>query len=187
MNEGSEALTIEQVRSARRRLQSSFAEELQELGTDPARIVEDALRLSGLEFLQRWLRPQIPPPPPFAVLLGMEWIEIEPARVKLALEPTEWMSNLLGGAHGGIAAALLDTALGGAIHTTLPPGTGFATTDLHVRYLRAMTLEPGRVIASAAVIHSGRRHATAEGRVEVEATGKLIAAGTAGCAILKGP
>ncbi len=86
--------------------------------------------------------------------------------------------------HGGIAATLLDTVMSSAVHSILPAGTGYATSDLHTRFLRPMHPGTGRVLATGTVTHGGRRHATAEGRVEVEATGKLIASGTAACSII---
>jgi uncharacterized protein (TIGR00369 family) len=97
------------------------------------------------------------------------------------------MFNPLGLIHGGIAATLLDTALGSAVHTTLPPATGYATTDLHIRYMRPMNPETGRVVATATVVNAGKRQVTAEGRIEVESTGKLVATGDAGCTIIRPP
>jgi uncharacterized protein (TIGR00369 family) len=184
MTDTTHSVTLDRARSVRRRIQAYIAEEMRELGADPMMLAQQAANMSGLEFLQRWLRPEAPPPPPIAVLLGMEWVEIEPSRVVGALEPADWMFNPIGSIHGGIAATMLDTVLGCAVQTTLPAGSGYATTDLHVRYIRPMDTGTGRVIATGTVVHAGRRHATAEGRVEVEATGKLIATGTAGCAIL---
>jgi uncharacterized protein (TIGR00369 family) len=185
MTDTPSSLTFEHVRSVRRRIQAYIAEEMRELGADPTMLAQEAVNMSGLEFFARWFRPEIPPPPAIVVLLGMEWIELGPSRAVLALEPAEWMFNPLGSIHGGIAATLLDTAMSCAVHTTLPAGTGYATTDLHIRYIRAMNVDTGRVIATGTVAHAGRRHATAEGRIEVEATGKLIATGTAGCTILR--
>jgi uncharacterized protein (TIGR00369 family) len=184
MTETSRALMIDRAESARRRIQECLAEEMRELGADPMPI-EQAITMSGLEFFERWMQPEIPPPPPIAVLLGMEWIEIEESRVVLALEPADWMFNPIGLIHGGIAATLLDTVLGSAVHTMLPAATGYATTDLHVRYIRPLKADTGRVIATGTVIHAGRSQSTAEGRIEVEETGKLIATGTAGCTILR--
>jgi uncharacterized protein (TIGR00369 family) len=186
MTDATNPLTVDRVRSARRRLHAYVAEEMRELGADPAVLSREALSMSGLEWLERWLQPEIPPPPPLGVLFGIEWVEIEPSRATLALEPAEWMFNpTLGAVFGGVTATLLDTVCGAVIHTTLPAGTGYATTDLHIRFIRAMNADTGRVLARASVVHSGRRHATAEGRVEAEATGKLIATGTASCAILR--
>jgi uncharacterized protein (TIGR00369 family) len=186
MTDTTHSLTLDRVRSVRRKVHAYLAQEMRELGADPTMLTQEAVNMSGLEGLERWLRPEIPPPPPLGVLFGIEWVEIEPSRAVLALEPAEWMFNpILGAVFGGVTATLLDTVCGAAVHTTLPAGTGYATTDLHTRYMRAMNAGTGRVIVTGTVIHAGRRHATAEGRVEVEATGKLIATGTAGCTILR--
>src|SRR5947209_16536153 len=184
MTEIARELMIDRAAAARRRIQEQIAEQVRELGVDGTPL-EHVAGLSGHEFLRRWMQPEIPPPPAIAVLFGMEWLEVSEGRVVLALDPAQWMFNPLGMIHGGVAATLLDTALGSAVHTTLPPATGYATTDLHIRYLRAMNVETGRVVATATAVHSGRRNATAEGRIEAEATGKVIATGTAGCTILR--
>jgi uncharacterized protein (TIGR00369 family) len=56
---------------------------------------------------------------------------------------------------------------------------------LQVRYIRAMGEGTGRVLAEGRVVHRGRRTATAEGRLFVEADEKLIAHATTGCVILR--
>jgi uncharacterized protein (TIGR00369 family) len=86
--------------------------------------------------------------------------------------------------HGGIAATILDSCMGCAVHTTLEAGVGYTTTDLHVRYIRAMGEATGRVLAEGRVVHGGRRTATAEGRLFVESEQTLIAHATTGCMIL---
>ena len=84
------------------------------------------------------------------------------------MEPAEWMYNPIGSVHGGIAATILDSCMGCAVHTTLDAGVGFTTADLQVRYIRAMSEATGRVLAEGRVVHRGRRTATAEGRLFVE-------------------
>jgi uncharacterized protein (TIGR00369 family) len=185
MTETTPSLTIDRVRSARDSVYGYLAQQMRELGADPAMFAQQAIGMSGLEWLEQWLRPEVPPPPPIAVLFGAEWVEIEPSRVALAFEPAEWMFNPFGAVYGGVTATVIDILLGAAIHTTLPAGSGYATNDLHVRYVRAITADTGRVIATGAVVHAGRRHATVEARVEAEATGKLIATGTAAFTILR--
>ena len=186
MTDASASVTFDEVRAARHRIYACISEEMRRLGADPQTAAQEAITRGGLEFLARWVRPEIPPPPALPVLFGMQWVEIGPERVVLRLEPAEWMFTFLGAVHGGITATALDTVLGSALHTTLPAGTAYATSDLQIRYLRALTPDAGSVMASATVVHAGRRYATAEGRVEVEATGKLIATGTAGFAMLRG-
>ncbi len=187
MTDSTQTPMLDRVRSARRRIDEHFAQQMRELGApDPMKLAQQAATMTGLEFFEPWLRPDdMPPPPPIVVMLGIEWVELEPGRAVISLEPAEWMVNPIGVIHGGIAATLLDTVLACAIHSTLPAGTGYATSDLHTRFHRAMTTDTGRVIATGTVVHSGRRHATADGRIEVEATGKLIATGTTGCTILR--
>jgi uncharacterized protein (TIGR00369 family) len=114
----------------------------------------------------------------------MTLVEIGKGRAVFAVEPAEWMYNPIGSVHGGIAATLLDSCMGCAIHTTLPAGVGYATSDLHVRYARGMTVDTGRVVAEGNVVHAGRRLATAEGRLTVQATGKLIAHATTACLLI---
>jgi uncharacterized protein (TIGR00369 family) len=87
--------------------------------------------------------------------------------------------------HGGIAATLLDSAMGCAVQTTLEAGVGYTTLDLNVTFLRPMTVDTGKVLCEAAVVHTGSRVATAEGRVFSSRTGKLMATGTCSCVILR--
>jgi uncharacterized protein (TIGR00369 family) len=94
------------------------------------------------------------------------------------------MYNPIGSVHGGVAATLLDSCMGCAVHTTLPAGVAYTTADLQVRYIRAMGDATGRVLAEGRVVHRGRRTATAEGRLFVESDEMLIAHGTTGCVIL---
>jgi uncharacterized protein (TIGR00369 family) len=151
--------------------------------SDPAAVAIKGLNLPGIEYLRRIAHGTLPPPP-IAELLATSIVEVEPGRVVFALDPAEWMYNPIGSVHGGVAATVLDSCMGCAIHSTLDPGVGYTTTDLHVRYVRAMTHATGRVLAEGRVIHSGRRTATAEGRLIVERDGSLLAHATTGCAVL---
>ncbi len=138
---------------------------------------------TGLAFLQAIASGELPPPP-IARLLEMDIVEVEEGRAVFALTPAEWMFNPIGSVHGGIAATILDSCLGCAVQSTLPAGVAYTTSDLQVRYLRAMSAETGRVLAEGTVVHAGRRQATAEARLVVEASGKLIATATTGCLVL---
>jgi uncharacterized protein (TIGR00369 family) len=150
---------------------------------DPAATAERGLSMSGLDYI-RAIASRALAPPPVAELLGFEIVEAEHGRAVFALEPAEWMYNPIGMVHGGIAATILDSCMGCAVHTTLAAGVGYTTTDLQVRYIRAMSDVTGRVLAEGRVVHAGRRTATAEGRVFAESDEKLIAHGTTGCVIL---
>ncbi len=151
---------------------------------DPALLAAPASGLSGLETMQAILDGTLPPPP-FASALGIEVVEVGRGRAVFAVEPAEWMYNPLGSVHGGIAATLLDSCMGCAIHTTLDAGVSYTTTDLQVRYLRGMRAGVGRVLAEGRAVHAGRRTATAEGRLFLEEDPEvLFAHASTGCAIL---
>jgi uncharacterized protein (TIGR00369 family) len=150
---------------------------------DPAATAAEGLKLSGLDYISAIASGMLPAPP-IAELLGFEIVEAQEGRAVFAIEPAEWMYNPIGMVHGGIAATILDSCMGCAVHTTLAAGVGYTTTDLQVRYIRAMSAVTGRVLAEGRVVHAGKRTATAEGRVFAEADEKLIAHGSTGCAIL---
>lgn len=151
---------------------------------DPLASTARARSWTGEEYMTA-IRDGTVPPPPIAQLLGFSLVEVERGRAVFALEPAEWMYNPIGSVHGGVAATLLDSCMGCAVHTTLPPGAAYTTTDLQVRYISAMGADTGRVLAEGTVVHAGGRTATAEGRLFAQADGKLIAHGSTGCVILR--
>jgi uncharacterized protein (TIGR00369 family) len=152
--------------------------------TDPATLAAESVTESGFEYLRGIAAGRIPRPP-IAELIDSFIVEVEPGRVVFAADPAEWMYNPIGSVHGGIAATLLDSCMGCAVHTTLEAGIGYTTTDRQVRYIRPLTTSTGRVLAEGRVVHAGRRTATAEGRLFVESDHSLIAHATTGCAILR--
>ncbi len=151
------------------------------LDTTPLAL-DDLARMTGLELMQAVGRGDVPPPG-IAVTLGMMPVEIADGVCTFELSPDERMTNPLGTIHGGIAATILDSCMGCAVHTTLPPGVGYTTAQLNVHYLRAMQPGMGVVRATGTVIHRGRTQSTAEGKL-YDATGKLIAHATTTCLIL---
>ena len=152
--------------------------------SDPLVTASAAAELPGIEAIRKIAAGELPPPP-IASLLDFEITLVEPGRVIFAVTPQEWMYNPIGSVHGGVAATLLDSSLGCAIHTVLPAGARYTTTDLHVRYVRGMTAETGRVLADSRVVHAGRKLATSEGRLYAEADPeRLFAHATTSCLIL---
>jgi uncharacterized protein (TIGR00369 family) len=121
------------------------------------------------------------PSPGIAGLVGFTLSRVDHGDVEATLVTRADMTNPMGSVHGGIAATLLDTVMGCAVHTVLDAGEGYTTTDLHVHYVRGV--QPGKmVVATGTVVHRGRRLATAEGRV-VDEQGRLVAHGTTSCMV----
>jgi uncharacterized protein (TIGR00369 family) len=150
---------------------------------DPGVLVEAARGLSGLEFLQRIVAGELPPPP-IATLLKFELAELSEGHAVFAVEPAEYHYNPIGVVHGGLAATLLDSAMGCAVHSALPAGAGYTSLEIKVNFVRPLTAGTGRVRCEAKLIHLGGRTATAEGRV-VDEAGKLYAHGTTTCLIFR--
>jgi uncharacterized protein (TIGR00369 family) len=142
----------------------------------------DLASMTGLETMQLIVAGELPPPG-IAVLLGMSVVEVGDGIATFELRPDERMMNPIGSIHGGIAATILDSCLGCAVHTTLPAGVGYTTAQLNVHYLRAMQPGMGPVRATGTVIHRGRTQSTAEGKL-IDSNGKLIAHATTICLIL---
>ncbi len=122
------------------------------------------------------------PPPPIGDTLDFVPIHVEPGVAVFQGSPQQRHYNPLGTVHGGWFAALLDSALGCAVHTTLPAGKGYTTLELKVNMVRALTDQVPLVRAEGKVIHVGRQVATAEGRL-VGPDGTLYAHATTTCLI----
>lgn len=149
---------------------------------DPAASAAALPTRAGLDFLQAIGRGELPPPP-MARTLGIDAVAVAPGVATFAVVPDESHYNPLGIVHGGLLAALCDTALGCAVHSTLPAGTGYTTLELKVNFVRPVTARTGRLVCEGRVVHGGTRTATAEARVHDDA-GALYAHATATCLLL---
>jgi len=137
---------------------------------------------TGLEFLQRVVRGEVPGVP-IGNTLGFRVTEVENGRVVVTGRPDQRSYNLIGTVHGGWAAAVLDSALALSCLSTLDANQAFTTVDIRINYLRPLTIETGEVRAEGRVLQGGRRLAYCEAKL-TDAAGKLIAHGTGSCLIL---
>ena len=150
---------------------------------DPHSTAETGRSLSGLEYLQKIVAGELPAPP-MGALMNFRIVELDAGRATFAAQPAEYHYNPNGSVHGGLAATLLDSAMGCAVHSVLPAGVGYTTLEIKVNYLRPMTRDTGQVRCEANTIHVGRSTATAEGRI-VDEDGKLYAHATTTCIIFR--
>src|SRR6516225_2421409 len=138
---------------------------------------------TGLEMMQAMLRAEIPYAP-IAKTLSFQLIEVGPGRAVFQGTPRPEHLNPLGTIHGGWFATLLDSALGCAVHTTMPAGRAYTTAELGVNLVKALTPRVERVRAEGKVIHCGRQLATAEARL-VGPDGTLYAHATTTCLVFE--
>jgi uncharacterized protein (TIGR00369 family) len=114
---------------------------------------------------------------PMQALMNMRLIEADEGRVVFGGTPEEKHYNPGGTVHGAFTAAMLDSAMGCAVLTTLAAGIGQTTVEFKLNMVRPMSADSGEVRAEGLIVHRGRTIATAEGRL-LDASGKLIAHGT---------
>jgi uncharacterized protein (TIGR00369 family) len=136
---------------------------------------------SGLRIFQAVLAGEIPPPP-MAVMLSFTLLRIEPGFAVFQGRPSFRHYNPMGKVHGGWFATLLDSAMGCAVHSTLPAGKAYTTLELKINLVRALTDAVPLVRAEGRLVHGGRQVATAEGRL-VGPDGKLYAHASTTCLV----
>lgn len=141
--------------------------------------------MSGLQIFETIFAGDLPSPP-----IG-ETMDFIPVHMEKGLavfqgKPMLKHYNPLGTVHGGWYCTLLDSAVGCAVHTTLPAGKGYTTLEIKVNMLRPLTDATPLVRAEGKVIHTGQQVATAEGRI-VGPDGKVYAHATTTCLIFDVP
>ena len=91
--------------------------------------------MSGLEFVQGLVDGTLPLNT-MAETLGYDIVEVAKGRVVAAAEPHAGHLNPAGTVHGGLAATLLDSAMGLAIRTMLEKGFAQTTLEFKISLVR---------------------------------------------------
>src|ERR1700751_220443 len=110
----------------------------------------------------------------------------EPGAVVIHSVPGLRHYNPIGSVHGGYAAILLDSAMGLAVQSTLPAGTGYTTLEFKISFVRGMNETSGVIRTEGRVLNAGRRIATAEARI-TDAGDRLLAHATTTCLVFEFP
>jgi uncharacterized protein (TIGR00369 family) len=141
--------------------------------------------MAGIDFVRAIFAGELPEPP---IMQSVEPFDCtaEPGVVVINSIPGFRHYNPIGSVHGGYAATLLDSAMGLAVHTTLPPGTGYTTLEFKLSFIRGMTTDTGAVRTEGRTLHVGRRTATAEARI-TDSKGRLLAHATTTCLVFEIP
>lgn len=140
---------------------------------------------TGLEQMQAMLD-GLSPYPHIADTMDFSLVEIAPGKAVFQGTPQLKHYNPLGTVHGGWYATLLDSALGCAVHTTMPVGRAYTTAELSVNIVRSASHKSGPLRAIGTVLHTGKQLATAEARI-VGPDGKLYAHATTTCLVFEFP
>jgi uncharacterized protein (TIGR00369 family) len=141
--------------------------------------------MSGLDFVRAIFARQLPEPPIMQTVEPFD-CAVEAGVVVIHSVPALRHHNPIGSVHGGYSAILLDSAMGLAVQSTLPAGTGYTTLEFKISFVRGMSEASGVVRTEGRVLNAGRRVATAEARI-TDAGDRLIAHATTTCLILELP
>ena len=139
--------------------------------------------MSGLQVFEAMLAGLLPRAP-IGQTLDFNLMEARLGEAVFQGQPKASHFNPMGTIHGGWYCTLLDSALGCAVHTTLPAGKAYTTLELKVNLVRALTLKVPLVRAIGKVIHAGNQVATAEASL-VGHDGKLYAHATTTCLVFE--
>ena len=103
-------------------------------------------------------------------------------RSELRLKMTRSLTQSSGVAHGGVAASLIDSAVGLALCTLIESDQMISTVEMNVNYLAPV--RPGTVRAEGIIIQKGKRIAVGEALVFDQQ--KIVAKGLVTYMILQG-
>lgn len=137
--------------------------------------------LTGMQLFEAMLEGRLPAAP-ISRTLGFLLVHVEPGHAVFQGRPQFDHYNPLGTVHGGWFATLLDSAVGCAVHSTLPAGKAYTTLELKMNIVRALTDKVPLVRAEGRVVHPGNQVATAEGRL-IGPDGKLYAHASTTCLV----
>ena len=151
-------------------------------GVTPSEVVAS---MAGIDFVRAIFAGELPTPPIMQTIEPFD-STAEPGVVVIHSIPAFRHYNPIGSVHGGYAATLLDSAMGLAIHSMLPAGTGYTTLEFKVSFIKGMSKESGIVRTEGRTLSVGRRAATAEARI-TDASGRLLAHATTTCLVFEIP
>ncbi len=112
-------------------------------------------------------------PMPFAVLMGVKFVEADKDRVVATMVVREDLCTMNHIVHGGAIMALADTVGAAATVINLPEGAGTTTIESKTNFVGPAPAGT-TVKATATPIHRGRRTQVWQTRLETDA-GKLVA------------
>src|ERR1700688_2056389 len=129
-----------------------------EYGVTPTEV---AAAMAGIDFVRAIFDGKLPAPPIMQTIEPFD-STAEPGVVVMHSTPGFRHYNPIGSVHGGYAATLLDSAMGLAVHSALPAGSGYTTLEFKVSFIRGMTKDTGPVRSEGRTLNVGRRTATAK-------------------------
>jgi uncharacterized protein (TIGR00369 family) len=153
-----------------------------EYGVTPTAVMAS---MSGLDFVRAIFSGKLPEPPIMQTVEPFD-CTAEPGVVVMHSIPGFRHYNPIGSVHGGYAAILMDSAMGLAVHSTLPAGSGYTTLEFKISFIKGMSKDTGTIRTEGRTLNVGRRAATAEARI-TDSKDRLLAHATTTCLVFEMP
>jgi acyl-coenzyme A thioesterase PaaI-like protein len=120
--------------------------------------------MSGLAYLTA-LRDGTAAHPAIVRLVSAEFVELAPGRVQLICSASQPQFGLLREIDPGVAALLVNAAIGSATQTLVGLRQGWAIVASHASYIRPASPRVGHLIATADVVDVSNGSATVNGEL----------------------
>jgi len=109
----------------------------------------------------------------FPQLLGLQIEDVRVDYCRMRLPHRQQIERFGGIVHGGALSALLDTVVVPAIGQAYGPDARFATVDLHVQFLSALTDDDA--VAEGWIVRRGRSTVFCEAEARAASTDRVVA------------
>jgi uncharacterized protein (TIGR00369 family) len=96
----------------------------------------------------------------FSALMGFELVKLADGGAVLRVTTEDHHRQIHNVMHGGVIAALADTAAAIAAYTVIPRGTEVVTIELKINYL--LPVSEGKLVAEGKVLRAGRNFIVVE-------------------------
>ncbi len=152
---------------------------------DHSPVSPDLSQLSGLDVLEA-IRDGRIEHPSMAHTLGFRLTSVENGYAVISGSTGPDYCNPNGTIHGAWPAALLDSAMGSSVHSTLPPGASFTVVEFKIDFVRPISIDTGAVRAEGKIVRVGKQLGMANGEL-LDEKGRMLAKGSTTCLIFRPP
>ena len=135
-----------------------------EYGVTPTQVMAS---MPGIDFVRAMFAGKLPSPPIMQTIEPFDYAA-EPGIISFQTVPGFRHYNPIGSVHGSYAAALLDSAMGLAVHSMLPVGSGYTTLEFKISFIRGMTKDTGAVRTEGRTLSVEIGRASCRERVSVK-------------------
>jgi acyl-CoA thioesterase len=119
---------------------------------------------------------------PFGDLIGLNFTQCENGRSRCVLEVSRKLMNPQSVVHGGVAYAMADTGMGGAMYSVMENDELCASIEIKMHYFKAVA--SGTLTCDTKILHQSRRIATLES--EIRNGDELVAKAIGTFSVFKG-